>query len=453
MSNKALDLLIEAELLTTRGRMVSVAFLPSQELSRRVDHYINARKQSVISEMNSFQKNNKLSAFFSTTYAKNANNDNLLFEKLLASSLIYESIIIDDPLFLFSSSISLDGDSQTSLVKALSLFEWTFKLIRSGFIKILPISFLNKPSDEIPLLYSEDAFRSLIPSHIHDFSHKNAILKSVIQNSNGFLILPEEACIKKRKGLSVQFKDDYGINGGSIFFHFDLVIENFEEQPDGSLKFCKRVKPNDTLSEEQFNYWVYQSINEAIISRLSNIYKENSLAITLDHTYVTESKFESKLLALSGIECDSDNHNAINFLEANSEFLHIESPEIILELRTKYSQAFERFNYSILNATEELSELDNTNFDKRAKWLFNNEILPQIDEIRDAINSIPSGFTKGTLASLAGFSIAVLTGFVPPLIPTLMLSAAGGLTEAFPSISTYQNMKKKPGYIWHRITK
>ncbi len=361
MSNKALDLLIEAELLTTKGRMVKFAFLPSQELSRRVDHYINARKQSVISEMNSFQKNNKLSAFFSTTYAKNANNDNLLFEKLLASSLIYESIIIDDPLFLFSSSISLDDDSQTSLVKALSLFELAFKLIRSGFIKILPVSFLNKPSDEIPLLYSEDAFRSLIPSHIHNFSHKNAILRSVISNSNGFLILPEEAHIKKRTGLNVQFKDDYGVNEGRIFVY--SAIENLEEQPDGSLRFCQSFNPNDTLSEELFNYWVYQSINSVMKSRLSNIYNETSLAITLGHTYVTESKFESKLLALSGIECDSDNHNAIDFLEANSEFLNIESPEIILELRTKYSQAFERFNYSILDATEELSELDDTNFD------------------------------------------------------------------------------------------
>ena len=455
MSNKALDLLIDAGLLTSSGKAINISSLSPEEVSSRISQYVMNRKKTVILEIDTFQLNNSLSALFSTGLSKNA-NDKSLYNKLLSSTLVYDSIVIDDPLVSSFSSISFNSsgidNNSTQFIKNLNLFAWSFKLIRSGFIKILPISFFNNPSSEIPILCSDDAFRSSIPSQIHDFSHKNAILKSVIKNdSNEMLVLPEEAYISKRKALKVGFKDDYRFSGNNLYMYFSIT--ELEEQANGSLQFCSEWNSKETLNEEEFNNWAYQSINQTIRSRLSNIYNETYLATTLGHTYVTESKFESDLLAMSGIENHSEDHNAVKFLELNNDFFNIESPEQIIELRTKYSSAFEQFNCSIREVTEELSGLNKNEFEQKSKTLLDKEIRPQINEIRDNIQSISSGITKGFLVSLGGISLAIATGTAIPFISALMFSVAGGLTEALPSVSTYENKKKRPEYIWHRITK
>ena len=98
------------------------------------------------------------------------------------------------------------------------------------------------------------------------------------------------------------------------------------------------------------------------------------------------------------------------FLQANSGFVNIDSPSTIIELRDKHSAAFERFNYSLLCAADELNGLEPEEFEQKAELYFHKEIMPQIDAFRDSINSISSSGVKGTLASLVGISAAIATG-------------------------------------------
>lgn len=79
--------------------------------------------------------------------------------------------------------------------------------------------------------------------------------------------------------------------------------------------------------------------------------------------------------------------------------------------------------------------------------------MPQIDDIRSNMGALTKAGMKGGLAVLAGLSAAIVTGSAVPLIPALMLGGAGALTEALPLISNKMNIKKKPIYIWHRLTK
>ncbi len=431
MSILALDLLIDSGLITATGKVVELSKLSDNEVSSRISQYSNARIQTATSEINKEHDGKWLSALFSTSSASVSQS------KLLSSALVYESITVDDPLVSSASTISYE-----ELTKGLDFFSWAFELIKAGFIKVIPISYFNKPSNKIPLLHSDDFFRSSIPEKIHDFVHSNAILRSVIKDDKGqMLILSESAEVSRRTALNVSFKDDYWHSGVSLYL--------FQTLENGEITWDK----NRTLSREEFKRWAYQTINQAMRARLIGIYNETYLASMTGHTYITESSFESKLLAMSGDLEFSNGAISAKFLKANNSFITIESPKTIIELRDKYSTAFERFNYSLLSVAEELSDVAPEDFDKKAEILFHQEIMPQIDEIRDTVNSISSSGIKGILGSLVGLSAAVATGSSLPLIPALMSSVSAGITEAFPSISHKQRLKTRPAYIWHRVTK
>lgn len=281
MTVKALNLLVDSGLLSASGAMINLAKLPDKEVSNRISQYINGRIQIAESELNAFEVSDGLSALFSTSSLA------ITEDKLLSSSLVYESIIIDDPLVSSSKSIDLD-----KLDKGLKLFSWAFELIMSGFIKVLPISYFNKPSDEVPLLSSDDLFKSDIPAEIYEFIHKNATIKSVIRDDKGrMLVLNENAAVSRRTALNISFKDDFWVSGVSLYLF--QTLENCEKNSKGEL-ICQQVwDPEGCLDKEQFEVWSYQSINQAMRSRLIHIYNESYLAGITGHTYITESSFES----------------------------------------------------------------------------------------------------------------------------------------------------------------
>ncbi|MDP2562673.1 hypothetical protein [Psychrobium sp. 1_MG-2023] len=441
MSNLSLNLLIDAGLITSSGKVVDLKKLPANEISNRLSQYNRGRIETAESEISNHESTDKLSALFSTgSTSKNT-------ASILSSSLVYDSIVIDDPIVTSSNEISFDR-----LVRGLKLFEWGYELIRANFLKVLPISFFNKPSNDIPLLLSDDAFKSCIPPKIHDFIHENATLKSVVRSDKGeMLILSEDAYKNRRTALNVEFINDYWKSGVSLYL-FE-TLENCIEDESGGFACQKIWNPEGKLEKERFNTWAYQAINQAIRCRLNNIYNETFLAERLGHTYITESSFEAKFMSMSGDTTCSTGSISAKFLKANNSFINIDSPNTILELRNKHSEAFERFNFSLQSISEELSGVDPELFDRKAENLFHKEILPQVDEIRDNVNLISSSGVKGALGSLVGLSAAIATGSSLPLIASIMNTVSSGVTEAFPAISQQQRFQKRPAYIWHRVTK
>lgn len=440
MSRHAINLLIDSELLTAAGRPVDLSGLPGDEVSARITQYINGRVQTIDDELRFFEPSKSLNALFGSESTEASKT------KILPSALVYESIIIDDPLVSASSSISLD-----SIEKGLWLFCEYFQLIKAGFIKVIPLSLFNRPSNEVPLLISDDAFRSSIPDELHDFIHSHAHLKSVVRDEKGrMIVLNEDASINRRPALNVGFSGDFWKKGVQLYLF--QTIEKVGEADDGIE--CRQVwKPDKLLDEETFKRWSYQAINQAMRVRLRNIYNETKLAGDLGHTYITESEFESDLLSRSGTEKIPSSNRPCRFLDANKALLNVATPETVVELRERYPVAFERFNSSVHNAVEYLKDVEPENFEFQAQLYFNNEILPQIDELRRNARTIARSATKGVLVSLGGITTAMLSGSSLPLVPSLLVAAAGGASETLDSVGRHQDFKKTPVYMWHRVTK
>lgn len=441
MSNQAIDLLIEYELLKSNGAPIDLNSLPSEELSKRYSCYVNARKSILTSEIDNYELSPCLNAQFSTW------SSIVTKEKVLSSLLVYNKVVLNDPLISSRDNISLE-----KLIEGINFFSWLHPLIRAGFVSLFPINFYNNPSKNIPFFHSEDSFRSSIPKKLHDYAHNNVLLKSVILNDKGeMLILNEDADVNRRSAIHVGFKNDLLHSGVSLYLY--QTIDGYQKNDDGSINVTPQWDKNQKLSKERFDLWSYQTVNQAMLARLKAIYDQSFLAEKLGNTYITESDFESKILSFS--ESDSANKisPAVKFLSINDSFVQIESPNQILELRNKFGSAFERFNASLLTVSDELQNISSDQFQIKSQRLLHSEILPQVDEYRDSIRQVQHGVVKGALVSIGGLALGIAAGTVLPLIPALMYSSASALTESLPAISSLQSNKKKPSYIWHRITK
>lgn len=440
MSNQALDLLIECELLKSNGNVIDLDKVSSKELSRRFSHFVAARQGSIYAEVEKHSADGKLNAQFSTWSSKFSK------EKTLSSLLIYNRVILDDPLVSSRPGISIND-----LQAGLQFYSWLHPLIRAGFVNVYPIGYYEKPTNEIPMFYSEDSFRSSISPAIHDYAHSNATLKSVIMDGEGrTLVLSEDASVKRRTALNVNFTNDRLYSGVGLFKY--MTIEDVKIDGD-NVTYKQHWDKNGVLSEEDFKHWAYQATNQAIIARLKAICNQASLAQELGYTYITESEFESTLLSLSNTKGAKQISPCVRFLGLNDSFLNIESPHTIIELREKHPTAFERFNNSIISVSEELHGIDEDRFESKSRTLFEQEIMPQIDEVRSAVGQISSGLVKGTTTSLCGVGLAICTGSVVPLVSSLVISAMQGVSESLPALREFQLTKKRPSYIWHRLAK
>lgn len=440
MSNHALELLIECELLKPNGGLVQLDSVPDQELSIRYSHFVRARQSGIYKEIKNHPKEKHLNAQFSTWSSQFSK------EQTLSSLLIYNQVILNDPLVTSDQGISFE-----KLKAGLEYYSWLYPLIRAGFVSVYPINYYDNPSTDIPMLYSEDAFKSSIAPAIHDFAHSNVILKSAIAGKNDDMyVLSEDAFIKRRTALSVTFRNDTIYSGVGLFKH--MTMEDI--QRDGErLRFRQHWDKDGTLPEEKFRHWAYQATNQAIMARLKAICSQTALAQELGHTYITESEFESHLLSLSNTSDAQTISPAVKFLELNDKFISIQDPTKIIELREKHPDAFYRFNHTLISASDELHGLEESEFEKKSRVLFNKEILPQVDEVRQAVGQISSGFVKGALGSLSGVGLAIATGSAVSLVPSLLASISYGLTETLPAVRQLQSYKKRPGYIWHRLVK
>src|SRR5699024_2112968 len=119
VSRLAINLLIDSGLITASGAPVDLSSLPDHEVSARISQYMNGRVQTVDDEIERPTAFNSLSALFGSESTE------ATATKILPSALVYQSIIIDDPLVSSSSTISL-----STIEEGVSLFCRYFHLIK-----------------------------------------------------------------------------------------------------------------------------------------------------------------------------------------------------------------------------------------------------------------------------------------------------------------------------------
>ena len=460
MSKQCLSLLQQLGLFSKKEKVVDLSLFDEKTISTMMQYYCHQRFRNLDFELSEIKVKDKFCGFMSSQ------STSINLSTITSSLLIYNHLVIDDFLFreiVPESEQSISQKSamgipakktfdRKSIKKKLHILKDFIPFIESGFLTILPISKLHMPSEKIPFFYSEDNFRSDIPSNIHDFIHKKAIINPIkVHEKSGNLMVSTQPACKPCNAINVSFSDDNNPLEGMIYFYTEL--EELATDHDGGRYVGIKWSPNLQLEKKIFDVWVYQSINRAIIKKLKRLVSENMIARTINHSYITESYFEAELMAQSGFNSESSLSNALNFLEANDTLIKLESPKLALSFREKHSSAFERFRISLLEIADKLVGIPPDKFQDKAERLYITEILPQIDEIQKKLKDISLSGAKGTFVSLGSVALAVATGSSIPLIPGLLYSLHGALSETLPAISDYLHMKKRPEFIWMKLKK
>lgn len=458
MSIDALETLRTIELLDKNDRSVNLSKIDSKEIQRKLTEYERLRTL----ELESVPKSLDFAALVSSVSASNA-----VFS-LLPSCFLYNRVYTNDPLMKIArtpdhmtsvqmQSLGMDPKRDVSIVSLankLEFFEMLAPLIRLGCISVLPLDKLHRRSEgSVPIYYSEDWFQSEVPEHLHDYVHENAIIREMRPGSNGKgMEVLDHSPKSPTRGIAVQFANDTSVTGLSFYNLYEQEI--IEKIDDTHLKIAQKLDWDNPPNEEYFKAWVYQSINKTIIERIKSISKEMVVANELNASYLTESEFEAQLCGMSSQTTSSENQrvDAVNFLNANAPYLKLDNPAVLARFRSNNAKLFERWQQTLLYASQELSGLQD-NFDDRSRQLFEHEIRPQVEEMNRALIKLSAGLGGAALLSAGAIGFALLSGPALPLASVLGLGGVMLAGDSMSSVSDYLSSHKGPAYIWKKLIK
>lgn len=458
-----MEALRAVDLLNDNDEVTDLGSTDALELQKRVNFYAENRLRHIGTEVDQCASSDEqFSALISSVSAANA------VLSLMPSCFVYNRLYLNDPLIRYGSkpnemaqtynkSLGMDSSSDIKpdvISNKLMYFSKLAPLIRLGIIHILPIEELHAlPEGQVPVFYSEDRFKSEVPEHIHDYVHSAAKISEVCPGSDGKgLIVLKIPPTAPTRGIHVAFQNDSQVVSCPFYLlHEQELIEKIGET---QYRVAQKLDWDDPPSKELYDAWVYQSINRTIIQRIGSVSRELSLASRLKASYLTESEFEANICGMASDNSpkDSESVSAVNFLEANASYLNIESPEDIAKLRSNHGRLFERWQHSLLGIASELSGIEG-DFSIKAKQLFEREVQPQIAELNEALTKAGGGIGGAVLLTSGTIGMALLSSATLPFAAVLGLGALAAGGRATPSVAEYLAKRKKPAFIWSKLSK
>lgn len=461
MSANAIEALKAAELLDKNLRVPNLSDITPSDLQKKLDYYWQARMAGPIPKaIQSKASPRQFSALISSISARND------VSSLLPSCLIYNQTYSNDPLMrlgrptseiqkVHNQHLGFGGERTANLnkvEKGLQYFEALAPLIQSGLVEILPLEEIHdQPKDGLPIYYSDDWFKSSIPSHIHDFVHQKAIVREMAPGPNGKgLLVYNDPPENPTRGIAIDFQNDAPQPQSNFYLLHEQEVLGQNE--DETYSFRQWLDWQNPPEKSHFEAWIYQSINRAISSRLDRVSAEMTLASDLGASYLTESEFEAHLCGLSGQNTapQSQDVHAVNFLEATIPQLKNINPSVIAFVRTKNPAMFERWQQSLLEIADQLSGTSEE-FELKAKRLFAREVQPQLDEIDAAFRKAVGASTGGFFLAASAVGFAVASTATIPIAAFMGLGLLHTLGEAIPEIADWREKRRGPAFIWKKL--
>lgn len=466
MSTLSLELLYDLELISRSGVVPDLAVFSDIELQNKLSTYSNHRIQSINNELESVKSDASMfSALISSVSATNA------IQPLLPSTLVYDRVYTNDPVFMFGlpqhdytkSASKLLGFSNGFSVErdriknSLNYYAMLAPLIRTGAVCSLPISYLHKPPSQLPIYFSEDGFNSQVPEHIRSYVYENAKLQEVmIDRDTGKMMILHDAPNSPTRMISISFGGDHP--SGHSMLHFLSQMRKVGEAEGSMIRIEQTFDPDDIPNEAMYKAWVQQSINRTILARLKEVSSELNLAQTVCAAYMTESAFEAKSFSLSSDKAlpATSREMAVNFLRAATPFLSVESPELVAKIRNENELLFKKFHASMLQIASQLTGIDG-DFEDKAQQLYMKEVEPHVQAINVQLGKARSQVGVGIITAASATVIALLkSGALPYATELAVLIGAGAATTfatALPMMNEYIGKKRTPAYIWSQLAK
>ncbi len=354
-------------------------------------------------------------------------------DNLKRAAFYIDQHIIYDPLFPYTHEESESSKAFMEYHKAENKFDIvglvnTLKYLKSisylvacDYVKILPISYLHEPADEIPMLYSENLFSDVLPKNVLKYFHENVKVQSMKINGN---ILAVENKLYPCRSIFISFpKEELDYTRFYSLFESEVIKVEEETRTVHSIQHLPETPPD----AEQFELWVMQSINQAAKNVFDEIYLENIIAAKYDASYMASNKFAFNLMQQSIETKQNIKTNSANLL-MNFDLPFFDNIDIntVLEIRKNDGEAFKNFRTNIDRHFKELRGIEDVSLlEKKFENAIHEITEVQINDVNQKFNqlkkhikidsSILIGGLLGTIQtsgmSLIGSAIAVAKGY------------------------------------------
>lgn len=357
MSKVAIDFLENSFLFDSRCEKEEYSRFSDDDIVKELEKYRNHIQNELSNAVSTIDKSK---AHINTVIDSFGSMPNMSDYKKMA--LYLNQVIVPDPLFRFAEGKNNSSEAfntfmglnpssaidRKDLIEIVQYFKRISLLIKSGFVVTLPLSQLHEQGETIPITASKTGFYDELPKEIIDFYRSSAHVCNITKQHDNYVIdykspLHTGTCIKV-------FFGDPSDNAGSCFQYMNAKCIG----DDGNGKLILRNTIPESMDEHTFKVWVDQSINQAGIHHFQERSAELFFANHIGCMYSTNSSFTANMLNCVLIE-DNKGKRASAALKMDLPVFYELPLEDIIEIRSNYGSAFERFRNDL---NKKLSELD-----------------------------------------------------------------------------------------------
>jgi hypothetical protein len=327
-----------------------------------------------------------------------------------------------------------------SLAKVLGYLKALSPMVAADYVKLLPTSYFFEPPPNLPLTYSETGFEERVPKNLRQFFHDAAIVESV-KDVDGAKII--DGSFEIGRGIHVRFRD-HGMQDANGY----LLLPVASVGGEGSTVELSLVKTAAPPDREEFDAWVFQSINQTAGRAYTRVLTENMFAQKLSASYLSDSPFVFSLLEQIVPTEAAIPTNTVNAL------LNVELPlidnvdaETLMRVRTDEGEAFQNFRLELDSKLAELRlEADPDRLRAKTENVMHQLTEVQVRQIDQKLSSLKKQILSEAVITTVGLVGAVQSsGFT---LPMALLAAFHG----YKSISQYQSQKwENPAFFLWKV--
>jgi len=231
-----------------------------------------------------------------------------------------------------------------------------------------------------------------------------------------------------------------------VFHLFRPRVDSVDKET--RIATLEMILPDDPPDLEEFNTWVFQSINQTALRLYTRMTTEVTLGTSFGASYLCRSSFAFDLLGKTfPISEDLNAHTATAVLNLELPFLDKVDLATLMRVRTNDGEAFDNFRLELESKLRDLRlEKDPESIRKKAEHAIHEISEVQLPRVKSKIKSLKKSALAEAVVFMAGLAGAVQSGGWS-LIGAIMATAQG-----FRTYENYRrNVKENPSYFLWKV--
>jgi hypothetical protein len=450
VSKTAFDFLDDSPLLDKRQIETEYQGLDERDLLRELEQYrghVLSRDEELRGELAGSDE--QLSIYFDSS-----NRSHPSVDQLKQSALYFDRAVVDDPLFSFARPASKNTSvfnqylgfnppavNRNALARLATFMAAVRPMAAGHFLTFAPISAALEPPDETPITYSETLCAERIPEELRDWILHRAEVAPARQHADGtgWYSRPGDP-FEPSRAICITF------DGYEQPFVYFLFATRAHRHPDDPTRFTlEQWMPETPPSQEQFDIWVRQSINQVGGRILEHLRVDFAHAAFSRSMLLTDSAFLGDLLNLTGVGKSLHEDLARLALRLELPVLANASVEDLMSVRNHQGEAFHSFRLALQRQLRELRTMtDQSDVLKKLENLQHELEEVQVAEVRREVRRVQREVLRAVVIGAAS-----LAAVVPSQGWSLSLLVAAGASAYKAGTAFRDQVKEHPAYfLW-----